>query len=55
MLQDHVMRDNGIYGINSNVNTNLDDLSSTISDFDLHNITRKGLPLKIYIFSGFPF
>ena len=41
VLQDHILRHNGVYVMDSNFDRALDSLSITIPDFDLSNFTNK--------------
>ena len=47
VLQDHILRDSGVRGVDSDFSSALDDFHETIPSFDLSNFTRKDIvPLK---------
>lgn len=48
MLENHILRDNVIYGMNSNFNNALDGLSVMIQNIDLNSFTSKNnVPPKV--------
>lgn len=49
MLQDHILRDGGVYGMQSDFDRALDDLSVSILDFDLSIFTSKDIAPHLII------